>query len=388
MITRFKSALNQIKVEDQLISKTKVYLKDSLTKNEDSKINKFIKHRLLPMKRKLAIAAWCLAFLLTIGGISGVYGYYQTSVAYISLDINPSVELGINNFGRVVKAEGYNNEGNKILNGINVKGSDVTTAIDTLVTTAIENGYIAKDGSSVISLTSETDDKNTATNIETEAETGAKEALITSGKKAEILKDNVSLTRRNEARKLGITPGKLNLIQKLQRVDKTATVDKYKDAAVKDIMKAIQNSVDNTKVSDAAAESKKETTDKDNTVNTTNYNLNNNDKGNVGNKTSNINRDNAANTTESVKNNNVNNSKGIVESKTQNIDIGNRDNNTKTVKNNNISNNGAVKDKKQTIDKSNNVNTKKSVKNNNVNNGNGKNNNKGNNGNKGNGKSK
>ncbi|AGK98550.1 anti-sigma-I factor RsgI family protein [Clostridium pasteurianum] len=314
MITRFKSALDQIKVEDALISKTEVYLKDSLTKNRNSKINEFIKWRLVPLKKKLAIATCCLVVLLTLGVGSGVYSYYQTPVSYLSLDINPSVELGINTFGRVVKAEGYNNDGKNILNGINVKGSDITTAVDTLVTSAVKNGYIAKDGSTVISFTSETDDKNTATNLETEAETGANEALTTSGEKAEVLKDNVALARRDEARKLGITPGKLNLIQKLQKVDPTATVDQYKDAKVKDIMKAIQNNTDNGAV-------------------------NNNDKGTVDNKDEGTvnNTDNGAvnNKDEDAVNNN---DKGTVESKKQTIDKGNTVDTTKSVKNDNVDN--------------------------------------------------
>ena len=331
MITRFKSALNQIKAEDALISKTEVYLKDSLTKNRNSKINKFINWRLLPVKKKLAIATCCLAVILTLGGGSGVYGYYQTPVSYLSLDINPSVELGINISGRVVKVEGYNDDGKNILIGINVKGSDAKTAVDTLVKSAVNKGYIAKDGSSVISLTSETDDKNTATNLETEAEAGAKEALTTSGEKAEVLKDNVALARRDEARKLGITPGKLNLIQKLQKVDPAATVDQYKDAAVKDIMKAIQNNTDKGAVNNA----------NNGTVNNTNNGavnnkgegaVNNNDNGNVESKK----QDNTVDTTKPVKDDNVNNDKGNVEDKKQTIDKGNTVNTTKSVKNDNV----------------------------------------------------
>lgn len=334
MITRFKSALNQVKADKQLISRTEVYLKDSLLKDGGTKFNKSINYRLLFMNRKLRIAACYVVFLLAIGGISGIYGYYQTPVSYISVDINPSVELGINTFGRVVKAEGYNNDGDKILKGINVKGSDVTSAIDTLLISAIENGYIAKDGSSIISLISETDNKNTAANLETEAETGAKEALTDSNERAEILKDNVSLDLRDKARKLGITPGKLNLIEKLQKVDKSATVEQYKNTTVKDIMKAIQNS---------DAQNKKEVMNKEDT---TNDNSKNNE-GNMENKIQNTDASNSVNTREPV----VNNNKDNVESKPENANVNNKVNVTESVKNNNVNNENASKDKKQVIDK-------------------------------------
>ncbi|WP_339060937.1 hypothetical protein [Tepidibacillus marianensis] len=328
MITRFKSALNQIKAEDELISKTEAYLKDSLAKNQSTKINKFIKWRLLPMKKRLAIAT-CLAVLL-IGGGSGAYAYTQTPITYLSLDINPSVEIGVNTFGKVVKAEGYNNDGKKILNGINVKGSNVTEAVNILISSAVDNDFIAKDGSTVISLTSETDNENTATKLEIDAETGANEALKENGKTAVINKDNVSMSRREEARTLGITPGKLNLIKKLQSVDPNATVDQYKDASVKEIMKDIQNNTDNGNVNNK---------DEGAVNNTDNGNVNNKDKGTV-NNTNNGNVNNkdkgAVNNTD---NGNVNNKdKGTVENKKQNMDEGNKVNTTKSIKNDNVDN--------------------------------------------------
>lgn len=250
MITRFKSALNRIKAEDALVDKTEAYLRKALEENQNDKNNIFENRRSVYMKKKLAVAA-CLA-LLVIGGGTGAYAYYKTPVSYLSLDINPSVELGVNSFGKVVKTEAYNNDGSTILKGIDVSGSSVKDAVDKLVASAAKNGFIQKDGSSVVSLTSETDNDKTASELQDEAQAGAEDALEQEGDKAEIQKDNVALARRDEARKLGITPGKLNLIQKLQAVDPTATVDQYKDAKVKDIMKSIQ-----------AAKAKSKSTQKD-----------------------------------------------------------------------------------------------------------------------------
>jgi len=245
MITRFKSALNQIKAEDTLLNKTEMYLTDTVTKNRSPKKIEFIKWRLFSMKSKLATAI-CLAILF-IGVSGGTYALNQTPVSYLSLDINPSVELGVNTFGKVVKAEGYNDDGKRILSGINVKGSNVAEAVSTLISSASRNGFIAEDGSTVVSLTSETDNKNTSDKIETDAEAGVNEALKGNGLKVIINKDNVALARRDEARALGITPGKLNLIQKLQALDSTITVDEYKDAKVTDIQKKFVELKNNAK---------------------------------------------------------------------------------------------------------------------------------------------
>ncbi|MEA5058486.1 MAG: hypothetical protein VB049_00385 [Candidatus Pelethousia sp.] len=185
--------------------------------------------------KKYAILA-CVALLLLMGGIKA----YLTPVSYLSVDINPSVELGINAFGQVVSAEGYNTDGRAILNGIKVTGMRVKKAVNTVIAAAASNGFIDDDGSTTILLTAETDNDNMAAELNGEAETGAQEALAENGKSAAIHKENVALARRDEAKTLGITPGKLNLIEKLQAVDPTATVEQYKEAKVKDIMKAIQ----------------------------------------------------------------------------------------------------------------------------------------------------
>jgi len=144
--------------------------------------------------------------------------------------------LGVNAFDKVVTAEGYNQDGELILSGTDVIGSDLDDAVSTLISSAADNGFVAEDGSTVISLTSETDDAEEAAELTAEAQDGANEALEETGAEAVIEKDNVALERRDEARALQITPGKLNLIEKLMAADPTATVDQYKGASVKEIM--------------------------------------------------------------------------------------------------------------------------------------------------------
>ena len=192
------------------------------------------------VKKKIAIITGA-AFLLVAASSTGVYAYYKTPVAYLSLDINPSVELGVNAFDKVVTVEGYNDDGEKIIEGIDVTGSNVTEAVETLIESVADNGYIVEDGSTVISLTSETDNPDIAAEIQNDAEEGANSALEDKDGIAVVQTDNVSLSMNEEARALGITPGKLNLIKKLQTVDPTVTVEQYKDSSVKNIMKTIKN---------------------------------------------------------------------------------------------------------------------------------------------------
>jgi len=190
------------------------------------------------MKKKIALAL-SAAVILSLGG--GGYAYAETPVAYVSMDINPSIELGVNSFDKVVSVEAYNEDGEKILEGTNLINTDVSDAVKTVISNAISDGYISKDVTTtagvVVEITTSTDKENVATKLNESLKETADKTLDDNDVDAKVETEKVAITRRDEARKLGITPGKLNLIQKLQALDPTITVEDYKSSSVKDIQK-------------------------------------------------------------------------------------------------------------------------------------------------------
>ena len=186
------------------------------------------------MKKKIALALVACT-VLSSGG--GAYAYTTAPVAYVSMDINASVELGVNVFDKVVSVEAYNDDGKKIIEGIDLRNYPIGNAISKLVSNAISEGYIKEDGSSAIEITTSTDKEKIASKLEESLKEAADETLSNNDVEADIETKDVALARRDEARKLGITPGKLNLIQKLQELDANITVEDYKDRSVKEIQK-------------------------------------------------------------------------------------------------------------------------------------------------------
>ena len=63
--------------------------------------------RIIPLRRAAAALAACLA--LAFAGFGG-FAYAQPTT-YVGIDINPSIELGVNRFGIVVRAEALNGDG-------------------------------------------------------------------------------------------------------------------------------------------------------------------------------------------------------------------------------------------------------------------------------------
>ncbi|GAA0075727.1 hypothetical protein UT300005_01050 [Clostridium sp. CTA-5] len=187
------------------------------------------------MKRKLVLSAAVIVGIMTCG--IGGYSYATTPTAYVSLDINPSVELGVNAFDKVVSVEGYNEDGNNILENEDLKSMNINDAVEELVSNAIDKGYVTPDNDAVISITTATNDTSVSEKLQDSLKDATNEVLENNNIEAEIQEDNVALQRREEARQLGITPGKLNLIQKLQTLDPNIKVEDYKNASVKEIQK-------------------------------------------------------------------------------------------------------------------------------------------------------
>lgn len=96
----------------------------------------------------------CLCFFLIMGG----YTVYGRPVSYISIDVNPSIELGTNRFGKVVSAVAYNEDGQSVLEHISLKNISYMQAIDRLLTDEAYNGFLTEDSMLVFTVISDRPD--------------------------------------------------------------------------------------------------------------------------------------------------------------------------------------------------------------------------------------
>lgn len=79
------------------------------------------------------MAAACLAVVLvTLGG----WRAYFTPAAVISVDINPSVELEVNRFDRVLSLEGRNDDGEALAAELSVRFRDYRTALEEILSSS------------------------------------------------------------------------------------------------------------------------------------------------------------------------------------------------------------------------------------------------------------
>ena len=118
-------------------------------------------HILSSMRTKIALAACAVLIALGVGG--GAYAY-NTPSAYVGIDINPSIELGINCFDYVVSAEGVNEDGATLLSQTSLTGMRYEDAIQALDDALEASGYLTNDAA--VSVTVAGNDNDQCSHLE------------------------------------------------------------------------------------------------------------------------------------------------------------------------------------------------------------------------------
>jgi hypothetical protein len=194
--------------------------------------------KVINLKTLTRITSIAAMFLLFVGLSFGIYTYNKP-YSYIDIDINPSIEITTNVFNRVILIKGLNKDGEKVLETGKYKNKNIEACIKIVLDSAMKNGYLLTEKNNAVLFTVSSHDEEKTVELEKAVSTSAQEDLKEIKVVTEVITEKVSLKSHNEAIKLGISPGKLKLIEKLQKIDPEIKVEDYKDAAVKIIMKEI-----------------------------------------------------------------------------------------------------------------------------------------------------
>ena len=221
----FSRFMDQVKAEDELKERTKAYVKKELLQRE---------HTGHSPRRKVLAAAFTFA-AFAIFSISG-YALYQHPVNYISLDINPSVELKVNIFDIVIEAQGVNDDGKALVAGKRIGRMSVQDAAGALVKEAADRKYIADDGSTVIAVTAESKNAEKALELKDESVKGVRSSLKDCNVEAIVYADCMDLEMRVKARELDISPGKYKILRILQTLNQDVDITRYKDTRISEII--------------------------------------------------------------------------------------------------------------------------------------------------------
>ncbi len=110
------------------------------------------------LKKWMALAA---AFALVLTGALTAFTLIGKNrvAATVALDVNPSIEIEINNDERVLEVKALNNDAVKVIGDMNLKKVDLEVAVNALIGSMLKNGYISIDKNSImVSVDSDNND--------------------------------------------------------------------------------------------------------------------------------------------------------------------------------------------------------------------------------------
>lgn len=191
--------------------------------------------------KKLATFAASAVAVLVLGVSTWAYA---SPYSYVSLDVNPSIEFVLNRFDRVLSIKSVNDDGEEVLQEIklsNLKNKTIIEAINHTLSQISELGYISDDSNAGIVITTSGKNMDKADELALEIKEEVEDEIVENYDTASIEVYSVGLERVEAARELGVTPGKLNLVEKLiasSNDSESINLEEWLDKPVKDIMKA------------------------------------------------------------------------------------------------------------------------------------------------------
>ncbi len=188
------------------------------SENEE-KIIKMPKRRNYFLKQIVSVAA-IVALVLT----AGLAGYGAAKLervnSVISFDVNPSIEIEITKNEKIVRANALNKDGEKILGRMDLRGSDLSVAVNAIIGSMLRNGYLDEISNSILVSVDCDDEKKGA---QLEKKLMEEISLLLSGESfnASVISQTVNSTKEIEklAAEYGITKGKAQLIQQIIKAD-------------------------------------------------------------------------------------------------------------------------------------------------------------------------
>ncbi|HIW76236.1 MULTISPECIES: anti-sigma-I factor RsgI family protein [Gordonibacter] len=176
-----------------------------------------------PTPRRPRVVRWrraavALAACLAVAAV-GFFGsrLYFEEVAHVGIDVNPSLELGMNRFDIVVSAHALNKDGEALLAAAPVVGKRYPDAMDALTSSEAFAPYLNNTTYIEISVTS--DDESRAAQLQTQSDVCLRSLPCESS--CHTLDEQT----RHEAHAAGMGGGRYKAALRLMELDSTVTLE-------------------------------------------------------------------------------------------------------------------------------------------------------------------
>jgi hypothetical protein len=187
-----------------------------------------------PLLKPLMLAASILVLLFSLTLFR--QAVLPPAAAYVSLDINPSLEMTVNRDMQVIEVSFFNDDGIDLVQEAELEGKTLYEALDTLVRNAIDRNYIKPDQKNLMISTVTAASADTTELDPIKLQQALESAIAAGGFTGEVRVYQVADEVRTMAKQNGLSPGKFVLYEQAKETGAKVTVQEIKQNSVRELV--------------------------------------------------------------------------------------------------------------------------------------------------------
>ncbi|MDF2890023.1 MAG: hypothetical protein K0R80_390 [Clostridia bacterium] len=188
-------------------------------------------------KKLTTVAA---SFLILAMLSSGVYAYY-TPYSYVSVDINPSLELYVNRFDKVIGVHAFNEEAQLVIDSsVEIKNKDIDTALEQILDSAAEAGYLKENTENSVMIVVSSGNAKEEAALSNKISKTSIAVLSSISSDYEVILEKTQVENYKKAKKDNISPGKVMLANRFKEVKPDIDEEEIKHMPLQQAIKQIE----------------------------------------------------------------------------------------------------------------------------------------------------
>ena len=140
----------------------------------------------------VGVAAACVLLAVGVVGVP-YYGNNYVPDSHVDIDVNPGVEIVTNKKNKVLEVQSTNQDGAAVIDGMNLKNTELKVAVNALIGSMVQKGYIQNDNTGIL-VTVRNDNEDKANKVKAEVLNDINTALLTNSVQATVINQTVKTT--------------------------------------------------------------------------------------------------------------------------------------------------------------------------------------------------
>lgn len=137
-------------------------------------------------------AAACVLFAVGVVGVP-YYGNNYVPDSHVDIDVNPGVEIVTNKKNKVLEVQSTNQDGATVIDGMDLKNTELKVAVNALIGSMVQKGYIQNDNTGIL-VTVRNDNEDRANKVKAEVLNDINTALLTNSVQATVMNQTIKST--------------------------------------------------------------------------------------------------------------------------------------------------------------------------------------------------